>query len=275
MLVLPPTLGGLGETNVTASSRDGTTVTASSSTHTKGSYATLVATTTKPSYGFWLRVKGVAASNTNTSMLLDIAIGDSPSGGNEERIVANIDVGAASANATSGGKVFYFPAYIPSGVSVRAAIQAAIASDTCTVDIFLNQDPSYRWSSGAVQTYGANTATSNGTSVTPASGSFGSWTQIGTGTDPIRNHRFWSVGYSLGTDTTIVAASVLVEIGTGPDSSNVSTIGRFLFNQASTEEIAGPIPQIVYAPVVAGGELWARIASAEAEARSISIYGSD
>lgn len=274
-LVIPAIIGGIGDTNVTASTRDGTTVTAGGSAHTKGSYVTLVATTSKPSYGFWIRVKGVGVSNTNTSMLLDIAIGDAPSGGNEERIVANIDIGAASGNASSNGKLFYFPAYIPEGVSVRAATQAVIASDTCTVDIFLNQDPSYRWASGAVQTYGIDTSVSHGTSVTPASGSFGTWTQIGTGTDPIRAHRFWSVGYSFGTDTTVVAASALIEIGTGPDSSNVSTIGRFLFNQASTEEIAGPLPLICYAPVVAGAELWARIASGESEARRVSIYGSD
>ena len=274
-LVIPPVIGGLGDTNLTAAARAGTTVTASGSINTKGSYSSLIDPTTKPSYGFWVVLSAVGATAANTSMLVDIAYGPT-GGGSEEILVLDLDAGAAASTiAQVGCKAYYFPVYIPTGVRVSARCQAFIASDTVVVSIFLNQDPAYRWTCGAVTTYGEDEATSNGTSVTPASGSFGTWTQIGAGTDPVRAHRFWTVGYSVGTDTTIAAADVLIEIGTGPDSSNVSTIGRFKFWQIGTELIGGPFPLLVYGPVVAGGELWARIASAEAEARRIILYGMD
>lgn len=274
-LVIPPVIGGVGDTNLTAASRAGTTVTASGTAHVKGSYSSLIDPTTKPSYGFFVSVKEINVAATNTSMLLDIAYGPT-GGGNEEILVLDLDVGGAGASTLNGsGKIWFFPVYIPTGVRVSARCQAAITSDTCQVAIFLNQDPAYRWACGAVTTYGEDEATSNGTSVTPANGSFGTWTQIGAGTDPVRAHRFWTVGYSIGTDTTAATADVLIEIGTGPDSSNVSVIGRFRFAQTASESVLGPFPLLVYAPVVAGGELWARIASAEAEARRIIIYGMD
>lgn len=273
-LVIPSVIGGLGDTNLTASSRAGTTITASGTAHVKGSYSILIDPTTKPSYGIWIRLRGVAGSATNTSLLVDISYGPT-GGGNEQVLILDLDAGAADSGSQVMGKCYYFPVYIPSGVAVSARCQAVIVSDTVVVAVWLNQDPAYRWTCGMTETYGEDEATSNGTSVTPASGSFGSWTQIGTNSDPIRAHRFWTVGYSLGTDTTVAAADVLIEIGTGPDSANVSVIGRFSFAQTGGELIDGPFPIIVYGPVVPAAKLWARIASGEAEARRIIIYGMD
>lgn len=276
VIMLPPTLGGLGDTNLAAGSRAGTTVTASGTAHTKGSYSSLIDPTTRPSYGIWIHLSNVFTTATNTSMLVDIAYGPT-GGGNEEILILDLDAGAAGPTTTGpSGKHYWFPVYIPSGVRVSARCQAVITSDTVTVAVMLTQDAAYNWSCGAVHTYGENEAASHGTSVTPASGSFGSWTQIGAGTDPIKTHRFWHVGYSIGTDTSAAAAEVLIEIGTGPDSSNVTTIGRFRFLQTSGESIDGPWPDVpVYQPVNAGDELWARIASAETEARRVIIYGCD
>lgn len=273
VVFIPPVIGGLGDSNLTAAARNGTTITASGTAHVKGSYSTVIATTGKDSYGIWMFFKGVAGAAANTSMLVDVAYGDSPSGGNEQILINNLTVGAAAPGGLGLG--YYFPVYIPSGVSIRMRCQAVIISDTVNVSVFLNQDPAYKWSCGSVTTYGADTATSNGTSVTPASGSFGTWTAIGGGSDPATAKKFWVLGYAIGTDTTVVTADVLIEIGTGPDSSNVSTIARFYIAQNSSEELQGPFPLIGYGVVASGQKLWARIASGEAEARRIIIYGCD
>ena len=74
-LVIPPVIGGVGDTNLTAAARAGTTVTASGSINTKGSYSSLIDPTTKPSYGFWVVLSAVGATAANTSMLVDIAYG--------------------------------------------------------------------------------------------------------------------------------------------------------------------------------------------------------
>ena len=275
VLVLPPIIGTTGATNLTAAVLDGTIIAASDSTHTKGTYTTIIATTTKPSYGIWVRLKEVGAANTNTSQLVDIAYGDSPSGGNEQILINNLDAGAAGNPAAHLGKLFYFPIYIPSGVSIRARNQGAIESDTCRVAVRLMQDPAYSWAAGAVTTYGANTAASNGTSVTPGSGSFGTWTQIGTAdADPLTPKRFWLPGYSLGTDTTVASNLGVIELGTGPDAPNVSVLGQWDFIQTNAEEISHSFYP-VYGVVNTGQELWARIAAGEAEARRIVVYGID
>ena len=85
----------------------------------------------------------------------------------------------------------FFPVYIPNNVSVAARLQANTTTKTGVIAIWLCQIPSYPFICGNVTTYGDDTANSRGTSVTPASGSFGSWTPIGTPTD---SHKFWVVG---------------------------------------------------------------------------------
>lgn len=272
-LSIIPLVGGVGDTNITAAARDGTTITGSGTAHVKGSYSSLVATTTKPSFGIWLMFKGANVSATNTSQLVDIAIGNS-GGGSEEVIIPNIMVGACAVGGGSNlGRLNYFPCYIPSGLSVRCRLQGVIISDTLNVSCYLDQDNEIPRNYDKWIAYGADTATSGGTAVTPASGSFGTWTAIGGGSDPTRTHRIWAAAYAIGTDTTVVNASVIVEIGTGPDSSNVTTFGRFYYAQGSAEEVAGPLPLLVYRKIKAATKLWARIASAEAEARQIVIYG--
>lgn len=271
-LYIPPVIGGLGQTNLTAAARSGTTVTASASANTKGSYSSLIDPTSKPSYGIWIRFLEVGNPATVTNILVDIAYGPT-GGGNEQIVIPNLSAGGAPTGTDSGVKSYWFPVYIPTGVRVSARCQASTGSDTVSVAVYLDQDPSYPWSLGSATAYGADTANSRGTSVTPGSGAFGSWTQIGAGTDPVQTHRAWTIGYDQLADTTIGTVDLIIEIGTGPDSANVTTIGSFTIVQASNENISGPFPLICYAIVNAGGELWARIASGETEARGVIVYG--
>lgn len=274
MLVLPPTIGRLPQTNLITTARSGTTITADAVIHTKGAWTSIIDPTSKPTYGIALSAVDVSGIGAVTSLLLDIGYGPT-GGGNEEVVIPDLDCGAAALSIASQGKMHYFPVYIPSGVRVSGRCQAFISADTVIVSVWLFQDPPYPSVGGGVVAYGVDAANSCGTSVTPANNAFGLWTQIGATTDPVRAHRMWTVEYDLLADISCAGADLIVEIGTGPDASNVTAFGTFQFTQTTSENITGPMPHLVYADVPAGAELWARIASGETEARGIVIYGID
>jgi hypothetical protein len=269
-VVAPAIFQRVFQSSLTASARAGATVTASATAHTMGSWASLIDPTNVPSYGIYVVVRDISGAAADTRFLIDIGIG--PSGGGSEAVVLPfLDVGAADSATNALGKQWYFPIYIPTGLRVSARGQAVTGSDTCTVAIWLAQQPLFPYLVSAWDTYGENAAASSGTSVTAGNGVFGSWTQIVASTS--RFHNLWHSGYSIGTDTTIVAADTLVEIGHGPDSANVQSIGMWRYRQNASEALDGPMPEIpLYKPVPSGAGLFARIASAEAEARRVVIH---
>jgi hypothetical protein len=265
----PPPLGARWQTNLTAGSRQGTNITTSATIHTKGAYADLIASVAKDSFGIYVMATGVGASAAATGYLLDVAVG---AAGSEGIILPDLDVGFADDNQ-SQGKAWFWPLFIPSGSVLRARGQALVASDVAAIGVWLCQASNYPIDGGKVTAYGALAASSNGTSVTPGSGAFGAWTQIGA-TGAVKRARYWTCGYDGKADTTIVVANVLVEIGVGPNSTSVDSIGVFKFSQTAAELINGPYPSMPIARDVPDGEtLWARIASAETEVRGVVIYG--
>jgi len=267
-----PTLNRLSQTNLTAAARAGTTVTASATAHTVGTYASLIDPTTLVSYGVFLRMKNVAQPVTDTSMLLNLAYEDT--GGGAQTIVApNVDAGAATAQAGDQGKLHFFPVLIPTNKRVSAGAQAVIGGDTVTVAVWLAQDPPNVPDPlpTVFTSYGADTANSRGTSVTPGSGAFGTWTEIGTTSAA---HTQWTLGYDPLSDVTVNTADIVVEIGAGPNVGAVTTIGTFGMSTGSAEVVSGPFPLLVYAEVPITTKVWARIAAADVEPRGIIIYGS-
>ena len=254
---------GATQTNVTATSRLGTTVTGGVA-NTKGAYSELIASTNSAVYGLMINVRAVFTAATNTNMLLDIATGAAAS---EVVKVADLLIGASTQ-----GRAYFVPLSIASGERVSARLQGAIASDTAEVAIRLYQSPLVAYTlPTALTTFGANTTTSSGVSVTPGNGSFGSWTEIGTLAADLDT---WFVGYDLLGDTTVVSAGVLVEIGHGPNSGAVTSIGETHYVQFSDESLTGGWPLAAYRKaVLSGDKVWARIASGEAEARGVCIYG--
>ena len=268
---------GVHETNLTATVRNGTTLTANASPNTEAAAWTIVVPVTDAaSDGFWARVCGLSVTATDTGCFVDFAYGDPTTGTNPVEIVSDWSVGDASATGTSAalGRVQFHPQAIPANKSLLARIRAVIASDTAEVAVMLPQSQTNLDSVGAATTFGTSTANTRGTSVTPASGAFGTWTEIGTLASDL--NLFFPSLDGLG-DTTIVlnAAHQVVEIGHGANSGAVTSIGLWAFSLGNDESIDGPFPPYpVYKPVSSGDKLWARLASGETEARGISIVGS-
>ncbi len=108
----------------------GTTV-ASGAAYTKGSYASLVASTSYEWRGFWLFIGGSGASATRRDGVLDIALG---AGGSEQVIVSNLLVGWRP-TLTAGGMQLFLPIRVPKGVQVSARWACATASINLDVGI--------------------------------------------------------------------------------------------------------------------------------------------
>src|SRR3972149_6002152 len=133
-LAVPATFGQTHESNVTAADRNGATVTASGTAHVKGSWASCIDPTSRPSYGVTVIVTGIGVAATRSSFLIDIGIGPT-GGGSEQVVIPNLDCWGACASGSNahGAKSWYFPLYIPAGVRVSARGQASVVSDVANV----------------------------------------------------------------------------------------------------------------------------------------------
>lgn len=136
----------------------GTTVTASSTANTKGSWAQLVAATTYDASGLVVFINKLASSD----FLVDIGIGAS---GSERIIVPDLVAGYYTRYQAA---VYYVPISIPAGVRIAARCQSISGGATLSVLVsLLSQGFLPSSSLGRVTAYGANTADSGGTSVDP------------------------------------------------------------------------------------------------------------
>lgn len=143
------------------------TVTANTSAHTKGAWSELVASTSGNASFLVIRVTGIFANNVNTSTLLDIGTGAS---GSETALISNIAVGGAQ------DLPIHIPIKIASGTRLSARIQSVVTGGkTATVQIWTFDMGDYAHAPTAVDVIGTSTATSRGTAM---SGASGTWVEI-------------------------------------------------------------------------------------------------
>jgi hypothetical protein len=254
--------------------RIGTTLTAHATPHTKATtYTTLIASTAQIANGFWLIGYTGNSSGADAGILLDIAKGAAAS---EVDLVQNINMGEAQSDISvvgqaTMGKMFYFPGLtIPASTRISARIQATITVDTLIVAIWMDYRMQWQIANTSWVTYGANTAASQGTSVPVAINAFGAWTNIGTTS---RNHNLFTVGMDTLGDTIVPSDMLLMEIGYGPTSVSVTSIGILQLSTSVAEAVGGCFPPVLAFTVASGSLLWARLAGAAVENRGVVIYG--
>lgn len=144
----------------------------SASTHTKGTYSQLVASTSADASGLYFGVNNAAASGR--SFLLDLAIGAAAS---EQVILSNFLIDQPLRFVAS----LHLPALIPAGSRLSARVQCDTGSQQVTIAGFLLAGGLWSESVGApILTLGANTATSKGTPVDAGAviSTYGAWTTI-------------------------------------------------------------------------------------------------
>lgn len=212
------------------------TVTASASTNTKGSYAQVFAATAFDTCMIVLQPDDVTVSATNTSTLLDVAIGGA---GSETVIINNINLGA-----WGHGPVFIAPIYIPKGNRVAMRIQSAVASKSFPVRVNLSPAPTMGDAATWCETWGANTGTSAGTTLpTPSVGGTKTGYQaITSSTTRLTRWITWSIG-SL--QTNAAASKGGIDIAYGPAASESLLVSNIRWEQLGTEVVRAsswPVP---------------------------------
>jgi hypothetical protein len=200
----------------------GTSVTPGNNTY--GSYAQLIAGASVVDECQEIEIVVGAVSVSGTARDCIVTIGFDPAGGTSYTDkISDLVCGPASrmGGGDGQGPVFFkFPLRVPAGTSIGA--KASVNSATVTairVYCVLRGRPSrpdlIRVGS-FVQTFGANTAASNGTSITPGTASRGTFVQMGSSlTVPIW---YWEFGYGVD-DATMAQAEIEVDVALG-DATN-------------------------------------------------------
>lgn len=268
MLLFPNsyTAGWQSNFPATPSTSTFTTVTANALANTKGSYSQLIAATTYDSFGFWLAVYATQVAATNTSVLVDIALGAAAS---EVDILSNFMAAARAASIANGGPYWVFiPLFIPAGAMVSARCQAVTGADTVAVGISTVSGRSQV--NGpiftACDTYGANTANSGGTSHTPGnSGAESTDATIGTAT-----RDYGAVLLGLGTVGTVLSNLAYHWELTG----GTNTLAEWVSYTHTVEAILGPYPAVPIGVRVANGTAMQVQAecSGTGEAHDVAFY---
>lgn len=216
-------------------------------THTKGSWTQLIASTAANTSLLRFYMQGLAAAATDTATLVDIGIG---AAGSETVIVPDLAVGGHSILEIN------VPVAIPSGSRVALRFQGnRTAPAVLSSGVAVFSGDGYQLLPASVDVLGVTTATSVGTAM---SGASGSWVQLIASTET--DYQQVIVVPSLST-TDAANITVSYELGIGASGSE-RVIGSQLLRYNSSEAAATsnpifPIP-LSGRPVPAGSRLAVR-----------------
>jgi hypothetical protein len=149
-----------------------TTVTADASTHTKGAWAEVIASSSADASMVVVTASSIGSSGAETSCLVDLGFG---AAGSETVKVENMGFGGAwTSSGISGqwGIVACIPLQVPSGTRISLRSQSAVASDTGLFRVTLVDSGTYSLSPTAVDTLVADTATSRNLVMSGSSGTY-------------------------------------------------------------------------------------------------------
>lgn len=224
-----------------------------------------------------MAIAGITTANTDNNACMDLRIDQA--GGSSWRSADLIsDLACGYTPLPTIGQVqatsyYHFPLYIPSGASlgVRARTNHTVDLTTGQIVMWAFGNPSRPdlwWCGTKVET----AVTSQGQGVTPGtSGSFGSWTSVGTGTA----FRYGAIQFAVnGADTSSLAAGYHWQIGTG--SQKLAGTPTF-YCSADTAERNGRLgfAMPLWCDIPQSTQLQVRGASSNAtgEVYYVNIYG--
>jgi hypothetical protein len=217
----------------------GTTVTASATAHTMGSWAQLIvgSSVTEDVYGIAININSSFTSATRADSLLDIGIDEA--GGSTYTVKIPYLLAGQANTYILGGLYYYFPLFIKSGSSIGARIQSITGSRTARVWATLYGGPAHPAATRVgtfVQAFGITTAASNGTAITAGTTSEGSWTQIGSATT--EDLWWWQFGHGYDAATmAAVAAGWSWDVGVGDATTRRLVMDNVLTITGTTEFI--------------------------------------
>jgi hypothetical protein len=228
----PFVFDGLTLGNATANADGTSNLTTGVTTHTKTAWTQLFASTAARAGLMSINIQQQNVSAANNSTLIDIATG---AAGSETAILSDLAVGGAtSAGGAYTGISFFVPVRIAAGTRVSARAQTAVASRNVTVHMALYNLRSALTLPTSLDVIGTSTATSAGTAM---SGASGTWVQITASTSQL--YRAILLIPSVGS-TSVTTVSTDMDIGVGAAGSEV-VIGTVPMRFTSAEQAGNPI----------------------------------
>lgn len=218
----------------TAVSR-GTSVTASATANTKGTYAQLIASTAFNANGVLVMLDDQAA---NIDYLIDLAVGAAAS----EQIIASNLLASGATGTVAYGMNYFLPIEIPAGVRLSARCQSgtAVANVVRVSLVLFGQGLNAPSGLSRIDTYGAATADSGGTSIDPGgvANTKSTYTQIVASTSASMQYLILAFGSQQhGTRT---SCSWLVDVAIGAAASEQIILPNLALNCSSSPDVVAP-----------------------------------
>lgn len=208
--------------------------------HTKGAWGEVIASTGKNASGLLVIVGG----GTTGEFLYDIGIGAS---GSEKVLLANLYFGMAHSSQYRNFMSFFLPIFIPAGSRISVRGQSSVGG---TSKGFVFVLVSSGWESqglNKIETLGANTVDSGGTSIDPggSANTKGSYAEITAAT----GHRYKALLISFGQQANAARTACywLVDIAIGAAGSEKVIISDLIIGGSNNTmaihpRVIGPIP---------------------------------
>ena len=220
-------------------------VVSSASTHTKGSYVEVDASTSIAADGFFLTLS--AADTGGRVYLLDIATGAASS---EVVVVANLPYQVGNEYHMANSCV-YIPLVIAAGTRLSARCQCSTGTSSLFISVTLvNGGLASLLESTIAHTFGANTGTSTGTSIDPGAvaNTKGAYSQLTAATSTTNQIRWLLVMVGSRGDTSLATCTWALDIATGAAASEVVIVPDLVFATLGTAA-DGPLPSTFCVPV--------------------------
>lgn len=278
MLILPPWYFADESNNYTGtpSTPYGTTITLGAN-NADGSAVEILAALTHDVH--WLVINFItnqSTGGTHASQMLHI-LADPAGGASWAEIISGLLVSAnKSASGDSRAITGYaFPVYIKAGTSLGAYGRTShTATKEIRVSISVMGNPSRPdqwWCGSKVESVGTTPVSARGTTVTPGTGAYGSWTSIGSTTS--YNYGYIQPGYGGEASASMGAQSNLLQIGYGDTKlpgSPTWYLGGVNYEVGSVDRHSMP----VWCDIPAGTQMQARAwRSIATDTLEISLYG--
>lgn len=212
-------------------------------TNTYPAYVDLLGTTTSfDTYWLDIIVHGVGVSATAKDALLKIGFDYAGGTSYTDNTINHLLVSCANTASNAGvmGARYSFPLYIPAGTRVGGAGSVNNATvGTMRVAIKLHGKPSRPGMvrAGAyVDTFGATTASSSGTAITPGTTADGAWTLLQTGLSS--SYWWWECGFGCNDSTMTGGNAYATDIAVGTSTSALDVIYQdMMFCVVNTSEM--------------------------------------
>jgi hypothetical protein len=223
-----------------SSSTLGIAVTGDAAADTKSGYQQIFsgAAVTNDVYG--IRISGnLLGVNAETRMVLfDVAT--DPAGGTSYGVVI-ANLGMMPTQTFMGGAwSYFFPLFIKAGSSIAIRAQCGTGSVSPQFRVWLYCKPTRPeiWRCGSyVDTFGATTASTTGTAVTPGTTNDGSWTSLGTTSRPVW---YWQACFLIDNSSTTNNLVYDCDVGAG-DVTNKDVVIQGLSYYGTSSETVIPL----------------------------------